>query len=101
MSSPTVCDSWLISGESLRRSALDQSSQPLTDFEVTRTLTGASQALGRLRVTLQNSRKHDINLLYVESMPWFVAFYLHTLTLTVDGVRRGMLIDKQYQRLKV
>lgn len=72
---------------------LEQPGRPLTDFEVTRTLTGATQAQGLLRVTLRNLRDHDIELLYVETMPWFVTFYLHTLALTINGVRRGMLFN--------
>ena len=42
-----------------------------------------------MRVTIQNNREHDVELLYLETMPWLVTFYLHTLALTVGGARRG------------
>ena len=42
-----------------------------------------------MRVTTQNNRENDVELLFPETMPWFVTFYLRTLALTVDGVSRG------------
>ena len=42
-----------------------------------------------MRVTIQNNGEHDVEILYLETMPWLVTFYLHTLALTVDGVHWG------------
>ncbi|EJC98354.1 GPI transamidase component GPI16 [Fomitiporia mediterranea MF3/22] len=73
--------------------ALGTSVAPLSDILLTRTLSGTSQTRGRLAVSIWNNRPHDLRLLYVETMPWLVTFYLHTLDLTVDGQKREDLMS--------
>ncbi|KAF9473993.1 Gpi16 subunit, GPI transamidase component [Pholiota conissans] len=57
-----------------------------TPFSVKRTLTGSSQALGRLSVAITNHRTEAISVLYLETMPWLLQFFLHTLEARIDGV---------------
>ncbi|KAJ7747141.1 Gpi16 subunit GPI transamidase component [Mycena maculata] len=62
-------------------------------LSVRRTLQGSSQDLGRLSVFITNDGTADIQAAYLETMPWIVQFYLHTMTLRVDGVTRDDLIQ--------
>ncbi|KAI5120462.1 hypothetical protein M0805_008509 [Coniferiporia weirii] len=73
---------------------LDPPKTDLVDFEVVRTLTGSTQSRGQLSVSIKNNRAHDIHLLYVETMPWLVTFYLHTLEISVGGQRRDDLLTR-------
>lgn len=56
-------------------------SSSLTDFSVQRTLKGTSQSYGKISLVLRNNRASEIQVLYLETMPWHVEFYLHTLRL--------------------
>ncbi len=69
--------------------ALHPPTQPLTDFTITRVLTGPTQSRGQLSVSITNNLPDEATVLYVETMPWFVQFYLHTMSLSVDGRQRG------------
>ncbi|KAH8108540.1 GPI transamidase component GPI16 [Phellopilus nigrolimitatus] len=73
---------------------LDVPRSPLTDFEVSRTLTGTTQSHGRLSVSIKNNRPYEMQLVYVETMPWLVTFFLHTLELTVDGRKSNGLMAR-------
>ncbi|KAF8509714.1 GPI transamidase component PIG-T [Hysterangium stoloniferum] len=57
---------------------------PQTDLSIARSHTGTSQAHGRFHVTLTNSLNHPQRVAYLETPPWIIKFYLHTLTVTVD-----------------
>ncbi|KAF6749392.1 GPI transamidase component GPI16 [Ephemerocybe angulata] len=59
--------------------------KPSTPLSVQRTLKESSQAHGQLSVVLKNHESYPIQAVYLETMPWIVQFYLHTLTATVDG----------------
>ena len=61
----------------------------MTDFEISRTLVEKTQSRGKLTVSIKNNRPDDLQLLYVETMPWLITFYLHTLDLRLDGQKRG------------
>ncbi|KAL5501912.1 GPI16 [Sanghuangporus vaninii] len=67
---------------------------PLTEFEISRTFVGTTQSSGKLTVSIQNNRADDLQILYVETMPWLVTFYLHTLDLRVDGQKRDELMTR-------
>ncbi|KAJ7493034.1 GPI transamidase component PIG-T [Mycena galericulata] len=60
---------------------------------VRRTLQGSSQDVGTLSVFFTNDGATDIQTAYLETMPWIVQFYLHTLTLRVEGVNRADLLQ--------
>ncbi|KAF9263700.1 GPI transamidase component GPI16 [Marasmius fiardii PR-910] len=64
----------------------------LVPISIHRTLQGHSQDRGRLVVTLRNNGPNDVEVLYLETMPWLLQFYLHTTTIYVDGVPRNDLI---------
>ncbi|KAH6911862.1 GPI transamidase component GPI16 [Coprinopsis sp. MPI-PUGE-AT-0042] len=70
---------------------------PQGPVSVKRTLTEKSQLSGRLDVevinhhrTSQGTKNPDgsIDILYLETMPWIVQFYLHTLVPKINGVVR-------------
>ncbi|KIY72968.1 GPI transamidase component GPI16 [Cylindrobasidium torrendii FP15055 ss-10] len=50
-----------------------------------RMLHGNSQDRGQLVVTLDNHLDNAIDILYLETMPWMVQFYLHTMTVEHNG----------------
>jgi phosphatidylinositol glycan class T len=69
--------------------ALDMS--PLSDLSVLRTLKGSSQTHGELAVVLRNNRPVTSRIHYLETMPWHVEFFLHTLRVSCgDGVKCSM-----------
>ncbi|KAJ7775972.1 Gpi16 subunit GPI transamidase component [Mycena maculata] len=63
-----------------------------TPLSVRRTLQGSSQDLGKLSVFITNDGTVEIQAAYLETMPWIVQFYLHTMTFHVDGVPRADLV---------
>ncbi|KAA1470982.1 Gpi16 subunit, GPI transamidase component [Dentipellis sp. KUC8613] len=76
---------------------LDLRDNPQIPFSFLRTLKGASQDQGTLALTVRN---HDatlpLELLYLETMPWHVEFYLHTMRSTCDGVPCDALSNLTY-----
>ncbi|KAG6853113.1 hypothetical protein C0991_006803 [Blastosporella zonata] len=60
---------------------------PLTSLSMQRTLRGSSQAHGQLSVVLNNHGAEALHIIYLETMPWLVQFFLHTLKIHIDGVR--------------
>ena len=72
---------------------MDMMMTPASDFSVMRTLKGASQTKGELSLTLYNNLDVPQRLLYLETMPWHVEFYLHTLRVFCeDGQPCGMCL---------
>jgi len=66
-------------------------------FSVKRTLRGSSQAWGQLSVTITNHLQSEAHALYLETMPWLVQFYLHTLETRVNGVvEEGIISNLTY-----
>ncbi|KAI9436594.1 GPI transamidase component PIG-T [Lactarius indigo] len=55
---------------------------PLSDLSVRRTLKGSSQTHGELSVVVRNNRPVPVRTHYLETMPWHVEFFLHTLSVT-------------------
>ncbi|PPQ66086.1 hypothetical protein CVT24_000200 [Panaeolus cyanescens] len=58
---------------------------PSTPISIRRTLTGSSQAWGQLSVAVTNNREDPLSIIYLETMPWLVQFFLHTLETRIDG----------------
>ena len=49
-------------------------------ISVDRTLKGTSQAAGHLSLTISNRLPNtDMKVIYLETMPWYLQFYLHTM----------------------
>jgi phosphatidylinositol glycan class T len=57
------------------------SSVPLS---VQRTLRGSSQARGQLSIVITNNWLTELHVIYLETMPWLLQFYLHTLRIHSD-----------------
>jgi len=66
---------------------------PLTHLSVQRTLKGASQYDAQLSLTITNHLPIQIQTGYLETMPWLLQFYLHTLHVYSEGVLRDELWD--------
>ncbi|KAJ6579111.1 Gpi16 subunit GPI transamidase component [Mycena vulgaris] len=61
-------------------------------LSIRRTLHGSSQDRGQLSVSITNAGPAAVQAAYLETMPWIVQFYLHTLVLHVDGLPRPDLL---------
>ncbi|KAH6907553.1 GPI transamidase component GPI16 [Coprinopsis sp. MPI-PUGE-AT-0042] len=61
---------------------------PQGPVSIKRTLTEKSQLSGRLDVEIVNHHRQPIDIIYLETMPWIVQFYLHTLVPKISGVVR-------------
>ncbi|KAJ7076037.1 Gpi16 subunit GPI transamidase component [Mycena belliarum] len=66
---------------------------PEAALSIQRSLHGASQAHGTVAVAIANAGPDTVRAAYLETMPWIVTFYLHTLELRVDGVLRPDLLQ--------
>ena len=64
------------------RAALRRAS--LAPLSIVRSHTGTSQASGRLHVSVTNTLAEARRVAYLETAPWIIKFYLHTLTITVN-----------------
>jgi Gpi16 subunit, GPI transamidase component len=73
----------------IRNLALDMS--PLSDLSVRRTLKGSSQTHGEFSIVIRNNQPVTVRTHYLETMPWHVEFFLHTLGVSCgDGTKCGM-----------
>lgn len=61
-------------------------------LSVQRTLRGSSQARGELSVIVTNHEAVEMQAIYLETMPWLLQFYLHTLRISCNGEPRGKTI---------
>ncbi|TFL02112.1 GPI transamidase component PIG-T [Pterulicium gracile] len=79
------------------KASTDLSTSVHEDFKpplrVQRALNGPSQAYGRLSVSFSNTGAAPVQALYLETMPWLVQFYLHTLTASANGTENGELLS--------
>ena len=75
-----------------RRVANTSEVSPLTDISVRRTLKGTSQAEAQLTLVVTNNLPVQVSTGYLETMPWHLQFYLHTLQASVNGAARGKSI---------
>lgn len=53
-----------------------------------RFLLGVGQERGKILTKITNSHWAALNVILQENLPWFVPIYLHTLTITVNGVNK-------------
>ncbi|RPD56728.1 Gpi16 subunit GPI transamidase component [Lentinus tigrinus ALCF2SS1-7] len=66
---------------------------PLTELSVRRTLKGTNQAEAQLTLVITNNLPVQVTTGYLETMPWLLQFYLHTLRAHVNGVARDDLVS--------
>lgn len=50
-----------------------------------RSLTGYGQEHGGVQAILTNPSDHEVEFVYMESLPWFMRVYLHTLTARISS----------------
>jgi len=79
--------------ESVFSYPLDPPLQPLSPLSVQRILKGTSQSRGQLSVSIRNTLPSEVQAVYLETMPWHVQFYLHTLKILVNGHARDDLLS--------
>jgi GPI-anchor transamidase subunit T len=60
------------------------SSPPSPPLTVSRGLTGHGQERGGLQVLMKNTSPTPLQIVYLESLPWFMKPYLHTLKGTIN-----------------
>ncbi|KAJ3555610.1 hypothetical protein NM688_g2479 [Phlebia brevispora] len=65
----------------------------LTHLAIQRTLTGPNQSRGHLTVSITNNEAVPIKAGYLETMPWLLQFYLHSLKVTSNGTPREDLVS--------
>ena len=58
-------------------------------MSIRRTLKGSDQYKGHLSVVLTNHLMSELRTSYLETMPWLLQFYLHSLRVVCNGVPRG------------
>lgn len=80
-------------GETSFSYPLDISQSSLSEFSVQRTLKGSSQTQGQISLVVRNNRPYEIRLLYLETMPWHVEFFLHTLRVEMSGQKHNNLLS--------
>lgn len=66
---------------------------PLTPLSVQRTLKGSSQDRGQLSLVIINHEPTTVYARYLETMPWLVQFYLHTLQARAKGITSENIIS--------
>ena len=62
-------------------------------ISVKRTLRSSSQAWGQLEAVITNRSPVVVQVIYVETMPWLLQFYLHTLEARVNDTKTGSSND--------
>ncbi|KAJ7679712.1 GPI transamidase component GPI16 [Mycena olivaceomarginata] len=78
---------WL---EPFQHATIPSAQAPLS---VRRMLRGSAQDHGALAISITNPGSAAVRVVYLETLPWIVYLYLHTLELTVDGVPRADLLE--------
>ena len=60
-------------------------------LSIQRTLKSVNKYRGSLHVAVTNNRGSDMRTMYLETLPWFVQLYLHTVRVECNGTRRGSI----------
>ncbi|KAJ3044984.1 hypothetical protein HDV00_012404 [Rhizophlyctis rosea] len=69
--------------------------KPMHDLRVNRYLTGYGQERGGLSIDLQNRNKTPLNITYLESLPWIIKPYIHTLKIeSTNGNRKSDIVKE-------
>lgn len=78
----------------------DKRSYPLEQPPVyaERTFTGHGQEHGGVQAILRNPSSRDVEIVYMESLPWFMKVYIHTLRLSLNSTNRKDLLKEIYYR---
>ncbi|KAK0477295.1 Gpi16 subunit GPI transamidase component [Armillaria novae-zelandiae] len=76
--------------------ALDSPEIATMPISVRRTLRGASQDRGQLSLVIKNNAPSSLQVLYLETMPWIVQFYLHTMHVSSDAGGDNLISNVSY-----
>lgn len=53
-------------------------------------------------MSITNHRAVDMQVIYLETLPWHIQFYLHTMKITVNGERRGKdSISRSFRQIMI
>ena len=74
---------------------------PLTPLSIQRTLQSVNQYRGTLNVAVRNNLDADIRALYLETMPWLVQFFLHSLQIECNGLTRSQFFKSFHQQILI
>lgn len=66
---------------------------PVSALSIQRTLKSVNKYRGSLNVAVRNNEGDDIRTTYLETLPWFVQPFLHTLRIECNGTLRGDLLS--------
>lgn len=69
-------------------------------LDVSRQITGYGQERGGMHITITNPYSHPLRIVYLESLPWFLRPYMHTLSLSGGGNIEQMFYNPAVDRLK-
>lgn len=76
----------------------DRAPKELPPLYAERSFTGYGQERGGVQTILTNPSKTDaVDFVYMESLPWFMKVYLHTLKAKING-KNGDVIKEMYYR---
>ncbi|KAK0244622.1 Gpi16 subunit GPI transamidase component [Armillaria nabsnona] len=76
--------------------ALDSPKIASMPISVRRTLRGASQDRGQLSLVIKNNAPSSLQVFYLETMPWIVQFYLHTMRVSSDTDGDNLISNISY-----
>jgi len=66
---------------------------PVSALSIRRTLKSVNKYRGSLNVAVTNNGGDDIQTTYLETIPWFVQLFLHTLRIECNGTSRADLLS--------
>ncbi|KAE9400530.1 Gpi16 subunit, GPI transamidase component [Gymnopus androsaceus JB14] len=72
---------------------LSKPTEALLPFSVRRSLFGSTQDRGQLSIVVTNNQNETLQMLYLETMPWIVQFYLHTIRVHSDDIPSDNLVS--------
>lgn len=76
----------------------DSQPQSLPAILAHRQLTGHGTSVGTLHTTLTNPHSHAQQIIYLETLPWFLRPYIHSLTLSEPGKIKRMYYTPHLDR---
>lgn len=81
-----------------KQDAVEKSPLEQPKLYAERTFVGYGQERGGLQVILTNpSPAEDVDFVYMESLPWFMKIYLHTLTASIEGSKEDVIREMYYR----
>ena len=73
--------------------AITSDALSLVPLFIQRTLRGSSQSRGQLSLVITNNQLIEMRAIYLETIPWLLQFYLHTIQIYMNRVPRGARVQ--------